>query len=308
MARARERGYPAGGTFAAHDPTQSATAGIEVTISTGGSRQDISTSPQSVIEPVKWTIEKSLPNLTPKEEQEIFGALVCGVLGVGGYDEILTVTLGSNLSWPAFEEWFWRFNEAKFWPSTWELVRDYRELYESNFRQPTDPMLATIYSLSLPARRLSQVPWLLRSDYTNLHDGDFDAATQELLSAGLAVRCEDLPITERLCLLPMSSVRAIQRKHGVNGARSKEQIVKNLLSSIAEEELARELPSDASLKSTVNLQQLDRYQFEHTRAKLLAGTLGDMITHYNRLKQFQDNQHMDGGWPYKMRTYPTFPG
>jgi hypothetical protein len=293
VARAQEKGYQFSESFAIHGTVE------------------------GVAEPAKWAIKKSLQNLMPKEEQEVFGALVCCVLGVGGYDEVLTVTLGSNLSWPSFEAWFWQFKEAKFWPSEWKVYpagsnESAVEFYEKNLSRPTDPLLATIHGFSLKARQVLLDGWLGRTEAarSRLNREDYDKVIDELASAGFATRRDVLPLAERLCLLPIAKVRELQRTHGVKGGRSKEQIAKNLLDSVAAEKLVAEIAladngfwSDTYVKLDVGYRQVDRYWFEYARAKLLAGTLGDMITHYNRLKQFQVNQRMDGGWPFRMRTY-----
>ena len=87
-ARAQEKGYQLSETFSFHG------------------------SAESLIEPSKWAVAKSLQNLTAKDEQEMIGAVLCCRLVDGGLDEILAVTLGRSLRWPDLEEWFWRFKEA----------------------------------------------------------------------------------------------------------------------------------------------------------------------------------------------------
>jgi hypothetical protein len=257
-------------------------------------------SAQGVIELAKWAIGQSLQELTPKEEHEILGAIVCAQLGwrvCRAEDELLVVTLGSNLSWPTLNDWFWRFKEAKYWPSAWEVYPIGRnepvaEFYEKNLRQLPDPMLVTMHGLSLNARRVLLDGWLgwTRAERTRLKSSDYDKAINELASAGFARRGKDLPIAVRLSLLPISNVREIQKKHGVKGARSKEQIVKNLLALVAEETLVAELSSDTYVKLDVGYRQLGRFWFEYSRAKLLTDAFDRMLNSYGRYRQFQDNQ------------------
>lgn len=245
-----------------------------------------------MIESAKWAITRSLQNMTPKEEEEMLGAVICGqLLRARQEDEILVVTLGSKLKWPALEEWFWRFKEANCWPATWEVYpvgtgEPVVQFFERNVTQPTDPMLYRMHSLSLAARRLSHFQ-RLHPEYAHHYVWDYDKATEELLSEGLAVRCRDLPVADRLCMLPISKVREIQRAHGAKGARSKEQIVKNLLSLVEEQQLAAELPPDNSLKVNVDYRQLDRYWFEYARSKLLTRTFDSMMLSYRDYHDYQ---------------------
>jgi hypothetical protein len=309
-ARARERGYPARGTFKDHGLAKGVSTGVEVTISIGDSPRHTTVSAQSVVEPARWVIKHSLQNLTPEEEREIFGAILCIKLFNAGMDEILAVTLGSNLSWPALDDSFLRFKEAKHWPSTWKVYpasgdEPAPEFYGKNLGQTTDPMLAAIHGLSLNARRLLLRGWLgwTEPERAKLNGADYDKVIEELVSAGFAVRGSDLPIAERLCLLPMSEARKIQRAHGVKGAKSKEQIVHNLLTSVAPEALDAALCFDTYVKLNVGYRKLNRYWFEYARAELLATTFFWMMFHYDRFKQFQNAKRMDGGWPYRIRTY-----
>lgn len=281
-ARARERGYQFNETFSFH------------------------ASPHGLIEASKWAIGRSVQNLTPTEQNELLGAMLCSLLLGRAQDEVLAVTLGSNLRWPGLEDWFRRFKDMKYWPPQWEVYpvgkgETVAEFYEGNLDKPTDSLLATIHSFSLNARQLLLDGWL---GYTNakksrLNRENYDNAIEELVSVGFAVRRDDLPLAERMCLLPISKVRELQRTHGVKGARSKEQIVNNLLSFISEATLTVQTKDalsaggfypDSHVKLNVGYRKLDRYWFEYARAKLLAETLLSMAVHYNRLRDFQKRE------------------
>ncbi|HUJ12100.1 MAG TPA: hypothetical protein VL171_18995 [Verrucomicrobiae bacterium] len=308
-ARARERGYPSGGTLNSCDPKLNTGSGLEVTIGISNSRRYDTTSAQSVIDVARWAVGRSIENLMPKEEQELLGAAVCIQLQNGGMDEVLAVTLGSNLSWPALDYWFCRFKEAKHWPSTWEVypalsTEPVRKFYGKNLMQRTEPLLATIHGLSLKARRLLLDGWLgwTRLERAGCNNADYDKMIEELVSAGFAVRGNDLPIAERLCLLTISQVREIQKKYGVKGARSKELIVRNLLTSVAKGTLETELPSDSYVKLNVAYREIGRYWFEYARAKLLSQFLHDLMFHFDRLRQFQ-RYDQDDICRYKLKAF-----
>ena len=282
QARARERGYQVSETFNFHGTVQ------------------------SVVEPAKWAISQSLKNLTSEQEREILGALICSRLMGRTDDEILAVTLGGNLSWPALGSWLLRFKEANHWPSKWEVYPVGRsepaaEFYERNLNQPTDPPLARIHSLSLKARQVLLAGWLGRIEARGSHlcRSDYDKVIDELASAGFATRRNDLPIVERLCLLQIAKVRELQKQYGVKGARSKEQIASNLLASVPEETLAAEVEkalavdgfwSDTYVKLNVGYRQCERYWFEYACAKLLADTLDSMMNNYRAFLEFQDSR------------------
>ncbi len=298
LARAREKGYKFSESFA-----------IQATV-------------QTVVEPAKWAIEKTLQNLTPKEKREIFGALICCLLGVGGHDEVLVVTLGSDLRWPALETWFWKFKKMKYWSPSWELYPAdagidlepserknlAAEFYRKNLRQPTDGILTRVHKLMMPARRLlldnrmlsNHVVWL-RPQFSYRY-GDYDKPLSELESAGFAKRAVDLPVTKYLDVLTIDEVREVQKRYGVKGARSKASIVANILRSAPNETLARDFRGCHFIEITWDCKSNDRYWFEYARAKLLTQTLVDMVNGFNRLKEFQ-RRPSDDILPYKRRTF-----
>jgi hypothetical protein len=249
-------------------------------------------SASDLLEPANWAIHRSLQNLTPKEENEILGSLVFG--GIRGssfqesWQEMLLVTVGSNLRWPAFEEWFRRFKEANKWPAMWEIGIDHGEagseeikFYESQLTGPTHPMLARIHGLSLSARRvLLYGSERVTCEMMEMARESFEQASSELIAAGFARPGKELSLVVRLMMLPISKVREIQKKYGVKGARSKEEIAKNLVTAVPEESLAQELPSADFLKVSLDYQYLERFQFERFRAAILAHTLEGMMATY----------------------------
>src|ERR1051325_9692399 len=83
---------------------------------------------QGLLERAICAVKQSLRNLTAKEETEITEALVrqelSGSTHRDGCEEMRAVVVGSNLKWPAFEDWFRRFKEADTWPSMWEIDGD----------------------------------------------------------------------------------------------------------------------------------------------------------------------------------------
>jgi DNA-directed RNA polymerase subunit RPC12/RpoP len=245
----------------------------------------------------KWALSRALRNLTVQDSRAILGALISSRLVGNAVDELFVVTLGMNMSWPALDEWFWRFKQAGRWPSKWEAYpvgsgESPAEFYGVNLNRPTDPLLAKIHSGSLNARRMLLDGWLgwTRPERTRLTRPDFDLALEELIAAGFASRCDNMPLAERLNLLPISSVRAIQKAQSVKGARSKDEIISKLIAAVSPETLAACLRADSYVKLDVGYRQIGRYWFEYARAKLLADTLLNMGTVTDASRNFKRSQ------------------
>lgn len=283
-ARVKEKGYEPSSLFDNHD------------------------SARKLLEVAKWVVNRSLQTMTPEEEREITSAAICLDAGLaGGPDELLVVTLGTNIRWPSLEEWFHRFDKAKFWPRCWETYpvgsgTPATEFFERSLTQPTDRHLARMHDLSLAARRVLLDGWLGwgRPPTDKVSREAFDIAAEELISEGFAVRAKDLPPDEWLKALPISRVREIQRKHGVKGARSKEDIAKNLIAAVSIETLRDEATFDNTLKLNVDYRQIDRFWFEYSRAKLLEKTFFNMRVAYREYEQYQESK-LDDIMPTKLR-------
>ena len=247
---------------------------------------------QDVLETGKCAIAEALRNLTPKEEREVLGALVwlelSGPSLWKGRNELSPVVVGSNLRFPYFEAWLGRYKaslERPEIPAIQEGEYEESELqrleyYESELTKPTEPELARMHELSLPARRLL---FGRRIDITPdvLRDGgvQLEAGISELAAAGLARRCAPASPEEELERLSLNWLQSIQKKHGVKIPRAKkgaaptnyqgrrERIIHHLIATIGTDKIVAELPPPPVFE--VKQPESARYAFEEYRAAYL---------------------------------------
>lgn len=300
-ARARERGYQLSEMFRFND------------------------SAQSMLEQARWAVKQSLRQMTAKEETEIIGALVWQALSGSshseGCKEMRALVVGSNLQWPAFEEWFRRFKETHTWPSMLEIdgndetgtsQTEVIDLYESELAKPTDPLLAQAHELSLPSRRLLYGRPIQFTPDT-LREGGIELETtiSELLLAGFARRRDPASLEKRLESLSFKWLQALQKKYDVAVPRAKkgeapkdyserkQRIVQPLIAAVGAEKLVEELPLEEIfelIKSDVR-----RADFEEFRADVLAGTLSGMMTSYRWFNQIADLMRDDGNFSKRIK-------
>lgn len=266
---------------------------------------------ESMLECNKWAIAQSLQNLTLNEEREVLGALIWLELSGNSYregsDEMRAVVIGSRLRFPYFDRWLRRFraslgrsemietqeNEEE------ESESDEFEFYENELAKPTDPLLARMHELSLPARRLL---FGRRIEITQdeLRDGGIklEAAISELVTAGFARSFPSSSHEKRLERLSLAWLKSIQQKYGVKIPRAKKgdapadcegrrrRIVQHLITAIGVDQIAQELPAPPVYE--VTRPESPRYFFEEYRAGFLTSFLSTVSHHRRSLLQSAD--------------------
>jgi len=299
--RARERGYQLSEAFRFND------------------------SAQNVLEQARWTVKQSLRQMTEKEETEIIGALVWQALSGSSYSasskEVYALVIGSNLNWPAFEEWFRRFKELHTWPSMWEIdgngetstsQAEMVDFFENELAKPTDPDLARAHALSLSSRRLL-FGRLARLTPDTLREGGMQLETtiSELLLAGFARRRDPASTEKRLESLSLKWLQDLQKKCGLVVPRAKkgeapkdyaekrQRIVQLLVSAISVEKLVGELPPEEVFELTTP--DVPRAGFEEFRADILTSTLSGMMTSYRWFSQIADVMRNDDGYSKRVK-------
>jgi hypothetical protein len=243
-------------------------------------------TPEEMLETANYALQ-ILRNFTKVEEQELLAAIILGWYFHASQDELLLVTVGSNIDWPDLHKWLFTFREQKFWPRSWEFFpldgKDCaHEFYSRNLETPTEPLLSRIHQQPNIARRVLIEGWLgwATPRRVSLDEARFDQAVNSLVDGNFGIRGRDLPISARLGNMSIERLRQIQKAHRVKGARSKAQIAENLISAIPSEVLVSELDQDRFVRLDVSYRQLERYWFEYARAKLLHQTIRSLLCSY----------------------------
>jgi transcription elongation factor Elf1 len=280
---------------------------------------------QNLFEQATRAVKQPLRHLTAKEEMEVIGALVWQKLSGSshgeGCNEIRALVVGSNLQWPAFEEWFRRFKKSHTWPSMWKIdsndetgtsQAEVIDFYESELTKPTDPLLAQAHELFLPSRRLLFGRRIqLTPDKLSEGGIELEKALSELVSAGFARRHAPASLEKRLESLSFNWLQALQKKYEVAVPRAKkgeapkdyserkQRIVQPLIAAMGAERLIEELPPEEVFELITP--DVPRAAFEQFRADLLAHTLSGMMESYRWFNDCADLIRDDSDFSNRIR-------
>lgn len=173
-----------------------------------------------------------------------------------------------HFTWSAFERWREVFLVRGECPAMW--IDTLFEDIPPNLLSREQVQL--MRGLSNEARRLmatgaGPLTDETRRDRAELNTREFLSAEEELAKNGLVLRRPSA--SEALGVLRIQELRAMQKKAGLKGARSKEELRAIILEGCPEEELHRLLPVGIRQLDGVPAEDPDWYQYCYQLARLL---------------------------------------
>ncbi|UNC91647.1 SAP domain-containing protein [Candidatus Contubernalis alkaliaceticus] len=212
--------------------------------------------------------------------------------------EIIALMLGSSWEWPEFEEWHNKFSELGYFPHMWSSL----ENIPPEIPEEALNALEVFSKLSLNTRRLLIGNYAITSAKpitkaiadlgrrVNLIESQAKPLILELQEYGLAQY--SLKLNQQLMVLKVDELKEICNEFNVAKSGKKADLIDRLVQEVPEEELKKNLPSEAQRDSaaigfSLPLRARNAIQWEINKIRLLAHTIQFTLYRYRDIESIK---------------------